>query len=255
MVWDERLKREIPEGWHGKTIEDIEPSIITGKTPSTSHTEYFNGDIPFVTIDDIRGNLFVRESQRTLTLLGAKTQQKKFIPKGSLMCSCIGTVGVMGFAGRQVQTNQQINTIVFSKQENQGFILFALEKYFANADAKSGNILKNMSKQEFGAISISYPPVEILNKFSEIILPMLDRVDELCKEIELLVKLRDELLPLLMNGQVSVMPTAVNCDLMISNCFSHYLRMLLLQYLIISLISSREKPIKSSIQQTNSFLS
>lgn len=75
MVWNEKLKREIPKGWDAHTVENIEPNIITGKTPSTQHDEYFGGIIPFVTIDDIRGHLFVGESQRTLTQLGANTQK------------------------------------------------------------------------------------------------------------------------------------------------------------------------------------
>ena len=59
MVWNEELKREIPEGWECKTIKDIENNIITGKTPSSKVPEYYNGDIPFITIGDIRGNMYV----------------------------------------------------------------------------------------------------------------------------------------------------------------------------------------------------
>ena len=70
MVWNERLKREIPEGWNIKTISEIENNIITGKTPSCADEDNFGGNIPFITIDDIRGNLFVFKSQRTLSTKG-----------------------------------------------------------------------------------------------------------------------------------------------------------------------------------------
>ena len=66
MVWNEKLKREIPQGLDTQKIGDIEKNIITGKTPSCADEDNFGGDIPFVTIDDIRGNLFVFEAQRTL---------------------------------------------------------------------------------------------------------------------------------------------------------------------------------------------
>lgn len=213
MVWNEKLKRDIPEGWDIKKLCEIEPNIITGKTPSTSHPEYFGGDIPFVTIDDIRTSRVVRCSTRTLTATGAKTQRKKFIPFGSLMCSCIGTVGVMGFCGCDLQTNQQINSIVFRDPDNSQYIFFALEKYFASADAKVGNILPNMSKQEFGDIPIIYPQLQLLKEYAKLVNNYFDSISINCKELESLIRQRDELLPLLMNGQVSVMPSEVNCDL------------------------------------------
>ena len=213
MVWNEKLNREIPEGWEVNKIVNIEPNIITGKTPSTSRPEYFGGDIPFVTIDDIRATRFVRMSARTLTDIGASTQSKKYLPYGSLMCSCIGTVGVMGFCGCVLQTNQQINSIVFTNYRNAQYLFFALEKYFKSADAKVGNILPNTSKQEFGDIPVVYPTPQIITKFAELSRCCFEHISRICKEIETLTRQRNELLPLLMNGQVSVMPSEVNCDL------------------------------------------
>jgi type I restriction enzyme S subunit len=213
MVWNEKLKREIPEGWTLKQIQDVEEKIITGKTPSTSVSEYFGGDIPFVTIDDIRGNLFVFESARTLTEVGADSQASKYVLEGSLCCSCIGTVGVMGFAGKKFQTNQQINTIDFSDINNSEYLYFALQMYFTKATAKVGNILANMNKQEFASIPIVYPKYQVLCDYHNIVLSWFKTIRINTLEIINLTKQRDELLPLLMNGQVSVTPPAVNCDL------------------------------------------
>ena len=89
MVWNEKLKREIPQGLDTPKIGDIEKNIITGKTPSCADEDNFGGDIPFVTIDDIRGNLFVFEAQRTLSTKGADSQEKKYLPIGSLSVSYI----------------------------------------------------------------------------------------------------------------------------------------------------------------------
>lgn len=92
------------------TIGEVENNIITGKTSSCADEDNFGGDIPFITIDDIRGNLFVFNSQRTLSTKGAESQTKKYLPSGSLSVSCIGTIGVMGFIAKLSQTNQQINS-------------------------------------------------------------------------------------------------------------------------------------------------
>ena len=204
MVWNEKLKREIPQGLDTQKIGDIEKNIITGKTPSCADEDNFGGDIPFVTIDDIRGNLFVFEAQRTLSTKGADSQEKKYLPIGSLSVSCIGTIGVMGFVARLAQTNQQINSIVFEHEYNKEFLYFSLKLYYGNAKAKTGNVFANMSKDEFASITVAYPPKQILQAFHNKVAPIFDSIKNNIEEINSLTKQRDELLPLLMNGQATV---------------------------------------------------
>ena len=204
MVWNEKLKREIPQGLDTQKIGDIEKNIITGKTPSCADEDNFGGDIPFVTIDDIRGNLFVFEAQRTLSTKGADSQEKKYLPIGSLSVSCIGTIGVMGFVARLAQTNQQINSIVFEHEYNKEFLYFSLKLYYENAKAKTGNVFANMSKEEFASITVAYPPKQILQAFHNKVAPIFDSIKNNIEEINSLTKQRDELLPLLMNGQATV---------------------------------------------------
>lgn len=211
MVWNDKLKREIPENWTNSTIENIEKNIITGKTPSTVIEDNFGGPIPFVTIDDIRGSLHIYETARTLTTKGADTQKTKYLPKGSLCCSCIGTVGVLGFIGNIAQTNQQINSIVFSKSYNKEYMYYSLQQHFRYSSAKTGNTILNMSKDEFANIMILYPETSILQKYHNQCEPILSQIDENIKELNLLMKQRNELLSLLMTGQVSVKP--LNNDL------------------------------------------
>ena len=176
MVWNEKLKREIPQGVDAKKIRDIEKNIITGKTPSCADEDNFGGDIPFVTIDDIRGNLFVFEAQRTLSIKGADSQEKKYLPIGSLSVSCIGTIGIMGFVVRLAQTNQQINSIVFEHEYNKEFLYFSLRLYFENAKAKTGNVFANMSKEEFASIIVAYPQKQTLQAFHNKVAPIFDSI-------------------------------------------------------------------------------
>ena len=204
MVWNEMLKREIPQGWFVKPIGEIEKNIITGKTPSCAEDDNFGGDIPFVTIDDIRSNLFVFKSQRTLSSKGADSQKKKYLPVGSLSVSCIGTIGIMGFIAKLSQTNQQINSIVFGNEYNREFIYFALRLHFENAKAKTGNVFANMSKDEFASIKVVYPPKQTLQVFHDKVSAIFGGIKNNIDEINVFTKQRDELLPLLMNGQASV---------------------------------------------------
>ena len=216
MVWNEALKRCIPIGWKDCFISDVEADIVTGKTPSTSDETNFGEDIPFVTIDDIRGHYFVFETSRNLSLKGADAQSSKYLPKGSLFCSCIGTPGVIGFAGTKVQTNQQINSIRFKHKSNAVFLYYGIKLYFSYANAKIGNILPNMSKGEFEKILIVYPGETIIRKFDDLISPVFNEIEINSQSIISLLKMRDELLPMLLNGQV-------NCDLSYYHIFFQFL--------------------------------
>lgn len=206
MVYHPELKREIPEGWGVETLRDFESKIITGKTPSKANSDNFGGEIPFITIGDIRGNTFIYSTSESLTDLGASVQQNKYLPEGSLCVSCIATVGEIGFTTEWSHTNQQINSIVFEDETNRYYLYFALKNYFenANASAKTGNTFANMNKEDFLGIRIILPNKEIKNNFHEISDPYFAQIKCLQGQNQELTQLRDWLLPMLMNGQAKV---------------------------------------------------
>lgn len=206
MVYNPELKREIPEGWGVEALKDFESKIITGKTPSRANSDNFGGEIPFITIGDIRGNTFIYSTSETLTDLGASVQQNKYLPQGSLCVSCIATVGEIGFTTEPSHTNQQINSIVFEDETNRYYLYFALKNYFenANASAKTGNTFANMNKEDFSGIKIIFPNKEIKNKFHKITEPYFSQIKCLQGQNQELTQLRDWILPMLMNGQVKV---------------------------------------------------
>lgn len=206
MVYHPELKREIPEGWGVEDLKDFESKIITGKTPSRANSDNFGGEIPFITIGDIRGNTFIYRTSESLTDLGANVQQNKYLPEGSLCISCIATVGEIGFTTEWSHTNQQINSIVFEDETNRYYLYFALKNYFenANASAKTGNTFANMNKEDFSGIRIILPSKEIKNNFHEISEPYFAQIKCLQRQNQELIQFRDWLLPMLMNGQVKV---------------------------------------------------
>lgn len=96
------------------------------------------------------------------------------------------------------------NSIVFENEYNKEFVYFALKLYFENAKAKIGNVFANMSKDEFASIKVVYPPKQILQAFHNKVVVIFDSIKNNINEINVLTKQRDELLPLLMNGQITI---------------------------------------------------
>lgn len=204
MVYNDTLKREIPKGWEVKGLGEVEPNIITGKTPSTQNEEFFNGNIPFITIGDIRNNMFIFQTEQKLSKTGAESQSSKYLPKDSLCVSCIATVGLIGFTTQKSQTNQQINSIIFKNKYNGPYFYFYLKDYFFVGKAKTGNTFANMNKGDFANIKMIYPSSNVIEKFFQNIVYSFQKIKKLQKQNQQLAQLRDFLLPMLMNGQVGV---------------------------------------------------
>lgn len=204
MVYNPTLKREIPEGWEDSTIGEIEPNIVTGKTPSKDNPEYFGGNVPFITIGDIRGNTYIVSTEETLTASGAETQKNKFLPEDSICVTCIASPGLVGFVTTPAQTNQQINSVVCSNEVNKFYLYFVIKAYFDGARAKTGNTFANMNKGDFSSVGILKPSSQMLQLYHEKANPLFQQIKFRSVENKQLVKLRDWLLPMLMNGQVTV---------------------------------------------------
>jgi hypothetical protein len=204
MDWNPELKREIPERWKVCNLGDFEINIITGKTPPKTKPAYFNGEIPFITIGDIRGNMHVVETEETLTKLGADYQSNKYINKGAICVTCIASPGLVGFASELSQTNQQINSIECGKDENRYYLYFAIKDFFVASKAKTGNTFANMNKGDFASIRIIHPADDTIIKFMSTVKSSFELILNNSLENRTLSSIRDWLIPMLMNGQVKV---------------------------------------------------
>ncbi|MES9901873.1 MAG: restriction endonuclease subunit S [Sedimenticola sp.] len=106
---------EIPEGWNVEPLTSW-GGIVCGKTPSKKKEAFYGGGIPFIKIPDMHENMYVVETADSLTVDGAETLKKKRLPKGSICVSCIATVGQVLITSEDSFTNQQINSIVPTKE-------------------------------------------------------------------------------------------------------------------------------------------
>lgn len=69
-------------------------SIIGGGTPKTSKTEYWNGDIPWLSVKDFNNDFrYVYKTEKRITQLGLENSSTKILNKGDMIISARGTVG------------------------------------------------------------------------------------------------------------------------------------------------------------------
>ena len=195
----------IPKGWTVRPIWDF-GEVITGKTPSTAKKEYYGGAIPFVKIPDMHDCVYPIKTESTLTDAGAKTQINKFIPRNSIMVSCIATVGLVNLAVEKCQTNQQINSIVPVDEKDVYFLYSAMKriKELLEGVGSNGATMTNVNKTKFANLPVLYPTEELRNLYYDFCNPVFAKIYCLSRNIVNLINARDRLLPKLMSGEMEV---------------------------------------------------
>lgn len=195
----------VPEGWRYKRVEEF-GEVITGKTPSTSKTEYYGGNIPFVTIPDMHGNVFPLVTEKTLTKVGADTQKNKYLPANTVIVSCIATVGLVNIAIEPCQTNQQINSVILHDDNNLYFFYESMKRIKALLDGvgSNGATMTNVNKTKFSNIKVLYPTEDLVMKYNEFCKPIFAQILASSKAMLTSKQARDRLLPKLMRGEIEV---------------------------------------------------
>ena len=197
MVWHEKLKRNIPIGWNNGTLIDI-ANITMGQSPDgTSYNEIGEGVLFYQGSTDF-GMRFPSVRQYT-------TAPSRFAKKGDILMSVREPVGAVNIANNDCCIGRGLSALnsKIGSTTHLYYILNDLRIVFDQRNAV-GTTFGSITKEDLYSLPIVIPAKEVISAFDKICSPMFDRQMLLGEEIDSLIKQRDELLPLLMNGQVSV---------------------------------------------------
>ena len=197
MVWHEKLKRNIPIGWNNGTLIDI-ANITMGQSPDgTSYNEIGEGVLFYQGSTDF-GMRFPSVRQYT-------TAPSRFAKKGDILMSVRAPVGAVNIANNDCCIGRGLSALnsKIGSTTHLYYILNDLRIVFDQRNAV-GTTFGSITKEDLYSLPIVIPAKEVISAFDKICSPMFDRQMLLGEEIDSLIKQRDELLPLLMNGQVSV---------------------------------------------------
>ena len=197
MVWNDKLKREIPEGWNDGCFSDI-ANITMGQSPDGSS---YN--------EDSKGVIFYQGSTdfgiRFPSVRMYTTAPTRFAKQGDILMSVRAPVGAVNIANTDCCIGRGLSAIN-SKIGSMTYIYFVihyLKVRFDNLNS-AGTTFGSITKDDLHELPIVIPSSDVIKMFESISKPIFDKQMNIGQEIENLTKLRDELLPLLMNGQVSV---------------------------------------------------
>jgi type I restriction enzyme S subunit len=140
--------------WASEPLGDL-GEIVTGKTPSTKEADLWGGDILFITPTDISEE---DKYQYTTARTVIETKSTKILPPGSVVYTCIASIGKMALTVHPSITNQQINAVVPNEKALGEFIYYALlnlTPWIKTLPAT--NTLPIINKTDFSKIAILFP--------------------------------------------------------------------------------------------------
>ena len=213
MVWNEKLKRDIPISWETKLIDDV-AEIYNGSTPSTINELNYGGDIVWITPKDLsdQKQKFVYKGERNISQVGYDSCSTHLLPSNTILMSSRAPIGLLAIAKTELCTNQGFKSFVPKSGNTAIYLYYYLQYHIRQIEQLgTGTTFKEVSREDILKFPMLKPSDNVLNLWEEMVSALNDRQLEIQKENESLTKQRDELLPLLMNGQVSVNSDLAKC--------------------------------------------
>ena len=192
-----------PKNWKRGVICDL-GEVVTGKTPSKKNQKFFGDEVAFLKVPDMHKTSIVIKTSDNLSLMGAESQKSKYISRWSTCVSCIATVGVVSLAGKNMQTNQQINSIIPRESYFKFFNYFLMrhKSDYIKTLASSGSATPNLNMGHFSNITVVIPDRELLKEFDARVNHLFLQMENNLQENETLMNIRDSLLLKLISGEI-----------------------------------------------------
>ena len=197
MVWSKELKREIPEGWEVGELKDI-ANITMGQSPAgESYNEDGNGMVFYQGCTDF-GTRFPAIRKYT-------TEPTRFAKQGDILLSVRAPVGTLNIAKEDCCIGRGLAAL--NSKDNCIAYLFGvmvnLKQVFDRRNT-DGTTFGSITKDDLFTLKVLKPANKVLEMYHKLINPCFKKQNLIAKENQQLSSLRDWLLPMLMNGQVSV---------------------------------------------------
>ena len=146
--------------WKNYKLSEI-GEIVGGATPSTKISEYYDGDIPWISPKDLSNfeGKYISCGSKNITELGFNSCSCKILPKGSVLFSSRAPIGYIAIAKNSLCTNQGFKSVIPNRSIiDSEFLYYTLvfnKEYIKNQG--SGTTFMEVSGKTMGNIEVSIP--------------------------------------------------------------------------------------------------
>lgn len=167
--------------WEKVKVGDI-GKVITGKTPKTYNSEYYDGNIPFLTPSDDMSVKYVRRTNKYITELGRLSVKNATLPANAICVSCIGSdLGKVVITTQETVTNQQINSIVVDTDKfDIDFVYYSMLELgkVLNFHSKTSTAVPIVNKSSFSQYEIDCPKLNTQKRIGAILSSIDKKIEE-----------------------------------------------------------------------------
>ena len=158
--------------------------MVTGcMVPGRDKPKSFTGEIPWITINDLNINGYTNKSKLGLglTIDEVKEVNRKCVPQGSVLMSCVGNLGLCSIASVDLVINQQLHSYQCNELINNLYLMYYLsfKNAYMNKVASSTTVLY-MNKNACNNIPVLLPPIELQISFAK----YLNQINKLKSDVE-----------------------------------------------------------------------
>lgn len=195
------MENELPKGWRYVKLSDL-AEIQSGGTPSRSNSSYWNGNIPWVKISDIKGK-YITETEEFITEEGMSNSSAKMFERGTIIFSIFATIGKVAILDIDATTNQALVGLKNNNQVDKTFLVYALTELSERiSNLGKGVAQKNINISILREVEIPLPPLEEQKQIAE-------KLDKLFDQIESIKKSTERIPELLKNFRQQILTYAV----------------------------------------------
>ena len=197
MVYNKKMKREIPQGWSNGVLSDV-ANITMGQSPDgSSYNEDGEGTIFYQGSTDF-GLRFPDIRQYT-------TSPSRYANKGDILMSVRAPVGALNIANNDCCIGRGLSALS-SKIGSMTHLYYLMNDFRLKFEGmnSAGTTFGSITKDELFSLPVIIPTKSVISEFEQVCEPIFDKQMIIGEEINALTKQRNELLPLLMNGQATV---------------------------------------------------
>ena len=195
------MGNELPKGWRYVKLSDL-AEIQSGGTPSRSNSSYWNGNIPWVKISDIKGK-YITETEEFITEEGMSNSSAKMFERGTIIFSIFATIGKVAILDIDATTNQALVGLKNNNQVDKTFLVYALTELSERiSNLGKGVAQKNINISILKEVEIPLPPLEEQKQIAE-------KLDKLFAQIESIKKSTERIPELLKNFRQQILTYAV----------------------------------------------
>ena len=202
MVWNKKLKREIPEGWYCGNLFEI-ATFTNGLACQKFRPKDDEVPLPVIKIREMHDGISSDTEE-----VSPNIPESVKVYNGDVLFSWSASLEVMLWACGLGGLNQHIFKVTSANDFPKSFYYFQLSNYlevFKKIAEARKTTMGHITQDHLQQSTIAIPDnKDIVDKFEKRISPIFTQMVKLQEEIQQLSKLRDSLLPLLMNGQVEI---------------------------------------------------